>query len=54
MSEPEIDTMRRTKVMIVTRKGSFIPATLKKYYIPPVSWPHLASNDADVVKLTVE
>lgn len=31
-SEQDMDTIRRTNVMIVTKKGFFIPATSKKYY----------------------
>lgn len=33
MSEEKIDTIKSTKVMIVTRNGSAMPATLKKYYM---------------------
>ena len=32
IKEEKMETMSKTKVMMVTRNGSWMPATLKKYY----------------------
>lgn len=51
INEQKIDTMSRTKVMIVTMNGSAMPATLKKYCMISVSGvPHFEFS----LKLTVE